>query len=556
MSLDVVVTNYDETLLTRSSPSGYNSQHHLGDHQSSSQSGHHGQPHVVKKYQYAPYKSSLSASKQSVGFGYQKLLPGQHTSPVHNSRSQYLGFSSQDTEVQRENPSGLQQQLSSSGPHFESRTRPVVQSQKKTHRQFSLTPQPSYYPRDDYEVRCSSLKRGDRRCKAGYGEMLDSHYQFRSQRSMLNGDHQWGMSSSSSEGSTQESAQHPEQSLLQSSQYNPQHPRHYTPPHQQQQYSRNLDPHRDPQLHHALQNGGQCQNDDVEDEPIHMDLYELQQARAKHLASTSGRQHVASSKQHVESSKQHVESSRQHVESSRQHVESRRHVESSRQHVENGFIPPRSNSRRHTFVKPESHVSHRVSCSDSFSFASTIKCCVGAQTKKKKKRQHHGRTMVSYSNSQAKCRSLERNTKLTSDCWRDTSSVRNADIPSSRSHSSCNSPTHSISMSTHTHRTSHNYSSGYSSEVDSLRSTLAGEAGEAREVESDSDLSDSDFSRAAAGSRGKSAGSVMMKLAKKFSKKNFLIVRDDGCIEAIGEEEVRKIKTHSTSVSDLDSLGR
>ena len=92
--------------------------------------------------------------------------------------------------------------------------------------------------------------------------------------------------------------------------------------------------------------------------------------------------------------------------------------------------------------------------------------------------------------------------------------------------------------------------------MDSLRSTLAGEAGEAREVESDSDLSDSDFSRAAAGSRGKSAGSVMMKLAKKFSKKNFLTVRDDGCIEAIGEEEVRKIKAHSTSVSDLDSLGR
>ena len=82
--------------------------------------------------------------------------------------------------------------------------------------------------------------------------------------------------------------------------------------------------------------------------------------------------------------------------------------------------------------------------------------------------------------------------------------------------------------------------------------------------ESDSDFSDSDFARATGGSRGKSANSVMMKLAKKFSKKNLPITRDDEDSGSIGGDSLGrgegkvsswKLKQRSNSVSNLDSVG-
>lgn len=164
------------------------------------------------------------------------------------------------------------------------------------------------------------------------------------------------------------------------------------------------------------------------------------------------------------------------------------------------------------------------------------------------------------SHSQPKGSSYELTSKTAPDQWMGAGSVRNSQMLSSQYRGGHNSPTHStascphtIALSTHMHRASQNYSSGYSSDVESLHSVLTEECeGEG----SDSDLSDSDFSRATAGVRGKSAGSVMMKLAKKFSKKNFPIVRDDGFIESIGEgeEQARRMRNHSNSVSDLDSL--
>ena len=68
-----------------------------------------------------------------------------------------------------------------------------------------------------------------------------------------------------------------------------------------------------------------------------------------------------------------------------------------------------------------------------------------------------------------------------------------------------------------------------------------------------SDCSDSDFDNRVPGSKGKSAGSVMMKLAKKFSKKNLPIMRDEG--EAAAEENGKwKMKQRSNSVSNLTSV--
>lgn len=77
--------------------------------------------------------------------------------------------------------------------------------------------------------------------------------------------------------------------------------------------------------------------------------------------------------------------------------------------------------------------------------------------------------------------------------------------------------------------------------------------------ESDCDFSDSGFARATAGSRGKSANSVMMKLAKKFSKKNLPITRDEGDGvsvggDSVGKGEGSKLKQRSNSVSNLDSV--
>jgi len=211
--------------------------------------------------------------------------------------------------------------------------------------------------------------------------------------------------------------------------------------------------------------------------------------------------------------------------------------------------------------------SRRVNSNDSFSFASSIKCCVGMQTKKK--RQHHKGAVVVRSHSHSRRRHDERSKKAASDQqWVGLGSLRSAQ-PYALAHSHGggygggggarkSSPTHStvscphmVALSTNAHRGSRNYSSGYSSEVESLRSTIVAadddEGGGDNNSDSD-DLSDFDFSRVA-GARGKSGNNVMMKLAKKFSKKNFPIARDDDFLE--GEWHLNQ---RSNSVSKLDTL--
>jgi len=212
-------------------------------------------------------------------------------------------------------------------------------------------------------------------------------------------------------------------------------------------------------------------------------------------------------------------------------------------------------SSRNTYVK-SSHTSHnKVNDNDSFTFASSIKCCVGFQPKKKKKTS---RRVVAYQ-SQHKVKEREI-------AWERMNGI-SCGVPAGRGEYPPNmcgySPNHSRpSSSRHAHSSSHKQSSSYPAEIESSQVVLM----EAHDwCESDSDSSDGDFARGAAGARGKSANSVMMKLAKKFSKKNFLVTRDDGDEESTGGVSLEKVeddghssalkmKHRSNSASNLDSM--
>ncbi len=268
-----------------------------------------------------------------------------------------------------------------------------------------------------------------------------------------------------------------------------------------------------------------------------MDLRELQLAKARHIATSS----------------EGDRSSTSHHRDSGQ--------------APNGFRVPHRSSSRHTYVESRSVAPRRVNSNDSFSFASSIKCCVGVQGKKK--RHHHKGPAVVRSRSHPKRgHSEQRKNHSSSDQWVGLGSVRSSQqygYPQPRAYGSSgrHSPTHStvscphtIALSTHVQqqqqqqqRGSRNYSSGYSSEVESLRSAVVADDGVAGE-NSDSDLSDADFSRAV-GTRGKSGSTVMMKLAKKFSKKNLPISRDDAYLEG-GEWHFDGHR--SNSASNLDTL--
>ena len=494
MNLD---TNYNEELLNRRSANGDLSKHLSTLHLPSSSNG--------KKYQYSPYKNSLSASKQS---------SSQSSLLIGKPREEYMASSPQRLALQGVG-NRVQQQPLSSVTHRPQRPQSSMQQShhvgkhSSTHRQQS-EPQYHSHTMDRHLPKSRSLKSRDHHRIEKYTEFSDAHHQFNNYRGTGTGKSQWLMvSSSSSEESPQGSPKRPLCPLPHSKQESSQHVGSYLPAHQQQWQHHQYSTVQDTQLCRD-----QRQNDQVQNEPIHMDLYELKQSRDKYLASGS-----------------------------------------SSQHVSNGLSSSHPRSSRHTFVASRSRAPCTVNSNNSFSLSSSMKCCVGMQPKKKK--HHRNKMVITRSRSQSKLSSCTVTTNVAPD-QSERGSVRNPHIHALQSRGSRPSPTHSTescshaaSMHMHTQRGSHNYSSGYSSEVESLRSTMAGEyEGEG----SDSDSSDSDFNRATAGARGKSASSVMMKLAKKFSKKNFPIVRDDGDIESIGEreQEVRKMRNQSTSVSSLE----
>lgn len=238
-----------------------------------------------------------------------------------------------------------------------------------------------------------------------------------------------------------------------------------------------------------------------------------------------------------------------------------KHSSSSR-HNSEAFDSPYRTSSRNTFVKVNSQAPRRINSNESFSFASSIKCCVGFQPKRKKKSSQR---VVAYHQTQQKSGEKEILTSPSSDNWVSLAVVRSQHSP----HGYLNSPSQSTVSCPYTisptkFNNSHKHSSGYASEMETSCSTLVEERYNSY-YESDSDLSDSDFARAAAGSRGKSANSVMMKLAKKFSKKSFPITRDDSDGGSIGGDSLERgeengktstltMKQRSNSVSNLDSL--
>lgn len=238
-------------------------------------------------------------------------------------------------------------------------------------------------------------------------------------------------------------------------------------------------------------------------------------------------------------------------------IQPRRSKPSSGSHGKrmNSESPYRSASRN-TFAATGSNVARRVSSSDSFSFASSIKCCVGIQPKKKKA----SRRAVAY-HPQPKIREKEKLTNGTADNWVSLAAVRSQYSPrayrSSPSQSTVSCPYIVQTPPTHSNGHASKHSSGYVSELEtSSCNIMMGDC----ESESD-DMSDSEFARATAGSRGKSANTMMMKLAKKFSKRNLPITRDEGDGSSIGgdslgkgEGKAWKMKHRSNSVSNLDSL--
>lgn len=201
---------------------------------------------------------------------------------------------------------------------------------------------------------------------------------------------------------------------------------------------------------------------------------------------------------------------------------------------------------------------HRVNSSDSFSFASSIKCCVGVQPKKKKHHHHH-RTHQKHKISS------NSSSNSGSNAWVSLASVKSQNLHlspayrnSSQSAASCPYITPAATVRS---APPHKRSNGYTSELEASRSAATpprqNSSSANYESESDDD-SDSDFARAA-GSRGKSAGSVMMKLAKRFSKKNLTIAREEGDTDSLDEREADtgsswNYKQRSNSVSNLDAV--
>ena len=276
------------------------------------------------------------------------------------------------------------------------------------------------------------------------------------------------------------------------------------------------------------------------------------------LVRTGHKPHASHSRQQQHAARQQADVHQDLHEMHQPHKSKRSSKRSSSSSTATEDSPYRTSSRN-TFAATGSTVPRRVNSNESFSFASSMKCCVGIQPKKKRS----ARRALAFQSQQKPLKEREKLANGGSGAnWVSLSAVR-SQYPShgvhthSASHSTVSCPYIVQATPTPLRNTSHasKHSSGYVSEIESSQSTLITSS----PYESESDLSDSDFARATAGSRGKSANSVMMKLAKKFSKKNLPITQDDGDASSIGGESLGrggsgKMKQRSSSVSNLNSL--
>lgn len=536
--MDVAVTSYDDEQQSRRVPLARSSSavssnparhhHHHKNHQhqphnphnphnphssASSDSASHNPSVDRRKYQYVPYKSSVSSSNQIPArseFGSQTSLPSQ--SRVTAPRSQYVGFPSQGITVQQPargqnaTPSRGQQSMPSQrrqlnvssgmqqnapSTHSQNGFRySAEQSQQRTHHNGGHHPSVNLQRQqnlaDQRHVRSNSLKASDRYTIERYAEFSDAYHQFNNHLPPASFQKRGSSSSSDSgPGSPQHSYGH------------------------QQLQPQNSQPatHTDYQQRQQRQQGRQTTSGGIQH-----DLHELQRISSR---GPDGYRH------------------------------------------NNPEESPYRSSSRNTYAKTNLHAPRRVNGTDTFSLASSIKCCVGFQPKKKSSRRihHHHHHQARQINRQ------EQLNNVPSENWVSLAAVKTNYSPQvsriSPSHSTVSCP---YTTSASAHR-AHKHNNGYTSEIESTQSTP--QEDHDSKYESDSDFSDSDFARAASGSRGKSASSVMMKLAKKFSKKSFPITREDGDIGSIGSDSFEgsgkmsaawRMKHRSNSVTNLDSL--
>ena len=441
------------------------------------------------------------------GYQYVPYKKSAKQSPVHNrygsqsslpsqsvnrAANQYAGFTSQGVAVQR---SRGQQNAPRVLQSYQQRE--AEQKRQQSRGEGSQQHRSQGYSIAERQARSSSLKSSARHAVDRYAEFSDAHRQFNNHVPAT-----YQLGSSSSENSPQGSPRHVSSRSAQVAMQ--QRARYY----QEQQYR-----------------ARQLQNDSIQ-----KDLNELQeQMRSKH---------------------------------------------SSRDQASSHADPHYRTSSRNTYVQTNSVAPHRTASNDSFSFASSIKCCVGFQPKKKKSSR---RALAYHSQLQLqKAKERERQLQMQSQYRTSTVSSNSGDSSGSNNNNwvslsavksqfppqmlraSPNQSTVSCpyTLSAAKAAAMHKRSSGYSSEVDSMVSTVIDP--HSSYYESDGEFSDSEFARATAGSRGKSANSVMMKLAKKFSKKNLPITRDEGDGESVGGDSLEgrawKLKHRSNSVSNLDSL--
>lgn len=595
MSLDVVVSSYEEegagrAGIARSSSAAsstparqhYNRQQHYQHHNLHSTSSSSPAAGEARKYQYIPYSANTSSSA-STQYSSQNSLTGQqqqHGSSRGGTQSsrpqaQQLGFPTQGIAVQRlprgqhsvpsshsynsfqqpaersqlsvpqsyshnnfhqpvdRNQHGVsssrsqnnfqqvdRSQRSVPSSRSQNNFQQVDRSQHSVHSQNNFQ-QPamdrrlpeshhSNMPRQfpvqgmsiaERQARSSSLKSGVRHSVDPYAEFSDAHFQFNNH---IPASYHSRHSSSSSESSPQASPHH----VQRASSLAPQHLLHTTHPHQTTN-------------HYPQQNGRSQRTSGL----VHQDLHEVPELVTKQ--SSGSRSHG---------------------------------------HSSDVFDSPYRSSSRNTYVKSSTHIPRRVNSNDSFSFASSIKCCVGLQSSRKKKRSSSRQIALYHAQqrqAQQKRREKENMQNAQKENWVSLSAVRSQypqqAFHSSPSHSTVSCP-YTVSNSTQSTHQQQQYkrSSGYGSELDT--GSWATPWGYSSNYESDSDFSDSDFARA---TRGKSANSVMMKLAKKFSKKNLPITRDDEDDVSIGSDSLErgeaklsswKLKQRSNSVSNLDSV--
>ena len=513
MSLDVVITNHDEEQLrglarstssTSSIPAHQDNSQHQRSHTSNTANGGR------SKYEYVPYNKSMSSSQQTVHkkYGSQNSLTGQPTNKVTNPRSQYVGFTSQGIGVQRSSQQHSGISSSQSQNSFQYRGQRSQHGYGHSHQQQHLG-----HSIADRQARSSSVKNNVRQRTERYAEFSDTHHQFNNHTAT-----QYNrFSSSSSESSPHDSPQHSSSVSPYSAQYNPQH----APTNRSPQYSPQHS-YRSP--YNSSPNPQHCSRSDYQQQDRQ---HYLQQHRSGSALHTSDQIH--DDLHEMQFSKQ-----------------------SNTSHGSSPFNYTHRSSK-HTYIKSKSsRPPQRVNSSESFSFASSIKCCVGVQPKKKASRRILVQQARQKQRERERMAGIEKENKngASPNNWMSLASVK-SHLP--MAHSYHNSPNQSTVSCPYTsnfppssrNSTYNGYSNGYVSGAETSRSTLS--TNHRNRYESDSEFSDSDFSRAA-GSRGKSAGSVMMKLAKKFSKRNLPIPRDDE-----DSDSSWKMRTRSNSVSHLES---